>query len=178
MIQLSEAVTQLSKKGVTSRLCVFMLCSHDDRAPFPRRQTHEPRHLLIGCDQRRNDKFDRAIIERVFKAVTVDQVGDHWYLRIGAGTMSVDDEPKITGISVNRPPSYEYFPEFWDAMFDVLRQTRTMLLWPAGGPRPYCCVANPAMTPDVPSNLIEALGEPAFVTSGAEIDAVMERSFS
>jgi hypothetical protein len=34
------------------------------------------------------------------------------------------------------------------------------------------------MIPHVPASLIDAIGEPAFVTSGAEIDAVLERSFS
>jgi hypothetical protein len=63
-------------------------------------------------------------------------------------------------------------------MFEVLRQTRTVLFWPAGGPKPHCCLANPQMIPQVPASLIDAIGEPAFVTSGAEIDAVMERSFT
>ena len=123
-------------------------------------------------------KFDRAIVERAFKDITVDQVGDYWHLRTTFGTVSVDDEPKIRGISVRSPPSYEHFPEFWNAMFEVLLQTHTVLIWPAGGPKPYCCLANPDMIPQVPQDFIESFGEPEFVASGAEIDAVMERSFS
>ena len=63
-------------------------------------------------------------------------------------------------------------------MFEVLRQTRTVLFWPAGGPKPHCSLANPDMIPQVPPNFIESFGEPEFVASGAEIDAVMVRSFS
>jgi hypothetical protein len=123
-------------------------------------------------------KFDRSIVERAFKYITSDQVGDHWHPRTAFGTVSVDDEPKIRGISVRSPPSYEHFPEFWNAMFEVLCQTRTVLVWPAGGPKPHCCLANPDMIPHVPADFVDSFGEPAFVASGEEIDAVMERSFS
>jgi hypothetical protein len=128
-------------------------------------------------------QFDRAIVERAFKAIAVDQLGGYWNLRTSEGemtsaTISVADQARISHFSANRPPDYGYFPEFWNAMFEVLRQTRTVLFWPAGGPKPHCCLANPDMTPQVPASLIDAIGEPAFVTSGAEIDAVLERSFS
>jgi hypothetical protein len=73
---------------------------------------------------------------------------------------SVDDEPKIRGISVRSPPSY------------------TVLVWPAGGPKPHCCLANPDMIPHVRADFIDSFGEPEFVASGEEIDIVMGRSFS
>jgi hypothetical protein len=127
--------------------------------------------------------FDRAIVERAFKAIAVDQLGGYWNLRTPAGemtsaTISVADQPRISHFAANRPPGYGYFPEFWNAMFEVLRQTRTVVFWPAGGPKPHCCLANPDMISHGPASLIEAIGEPAFVTSGAEIDVVMQRSFS
>ncbi|MGA8652219.1 MAG: hypothetical protein WB677_16690 [Xanthobacteraceae bacterium] len=128
-------------------------------------------------------KFDRAIVERAFRAIAVDQQGDSWNLQTPKGEMTsatihLAYQPRILSFAANRPPSYEYFPEFWDAMFEVMRQTHTVLVWLADGPKPHCCVANPAMIPDLPSDLIEALGQPAFATSGAEIGAVLERSFS
>ena len=61
-------------------------------------------------------------------------------------------------------------------MFEILAQTRTILFWPAGGPRPHCCVADPALVPDLPGDLTDALGKPAIVHSGAEIEAAIVRT--
>jgi hypothetical protein len=126
-------------------------------------------------------KFDRALVERAFQSIAVDQNGDYWNLQtrqreMTSVTISVAKEPQISHFSANRPPDYHSFPEFWDAMFDVLRQTHTLLFWPADGPIPHCCLANPDML--VSAEVINALGEPAFVTSGAEMEAAVDRSFS
>jgi hypothetical protein len=34
------------------------------------------------------------------------------------------------------------------------------------------------MIPQIPAEIIDAIGKPAFVTSGAEMEAVLGRSFS
>jgi hypothetical protein len=140
-------------------------------------------HLVSTLTDDEAAQFDRAIVERAFKAIAVDQPGGYWNLRTPEGemtsaTISVADQPRISHFSANRPPGYGCVPEFWNAMFGVLHQTRTVLFWPAGGPKPHCGLVNPDMIPQVPASLIEAIGEPAFVTSGAEIDALMEHSFS
>jgi hypothetical protein len=130
------------------------------------------------------DNFDRGIAERAFKGIAADQDGEHWHLRTCSTTILIHDarpapqHSKIAAVSANRPPSYEHVPEFWEAMFEILVQTRTIMYWPAGGPLPHCCIANPAMIPGVPADLIDALGEPAFVSSGEDIQAVFDRSFS
>jgi hypothetical protein len=122
--------------------------------------------------------FDRAIVERAFKDIAVNQTGGYWNLRspdghITSATIFIEDKPKSSGFSANRPPPYSRFPKFWDAMFEILSQTRTILFWPAGGPPPHCCVADPALLPDIPSDLTDALGKPAIVSSGAEIEAAI-----
>lgn len=122
--------------------------------------------------------FDRAVVERAFKDITVNQAGAYWNLRspdghIASATIFIEEQPKISGFAANRPPSYSGFPKFWDAMFEILSQTRTILFWPAGGPRPHCCVADPALVPDLPSDLTDALGKPAIVSSGAETEAAI-----
>lgn len=122
--------------------------------------------------------FDRAVVERAFKELAVNQAGDYWNLRtpdghIASATILIDDQPKISGFSANRPPPYSGFPKFWDAMFEILSQTRTILFWPEGGPRPHCCIANPGLLPDLPSEWTNALGKPAIVSSGAEIEAAI-----
>jgi hypothetical protein len=129
------------------------------------------------------DRFDRAIVERAFKAMAVDQSGDYWNLQtpqqeMTSVTISMEETSRVSRFSVNRPPDYHSFPEFWNAMFEVLQQTNTVLFWPAHGPIPHCCLANPDMIPQVPAELIDAIGKTAFVTSGAEREAVVDRSFS
>jgi len=122
--------------------------------------------------------FDRAVVERAFRDIAVDQTGGYWNLRspdgrIASTTIFIKDKPTISGFSANRPPSYSRFPRFWDAIFEILSQTRTILFWPEGGPRPHCCVANGALLPDLPSEWANALGKPAIVSSGAEIEAAI-----
>ena|ERR1700722_8283646 len=123
--------------------------------------------------------FDRAIVERAFKDIAVKQTRGYWNLRspdgyIASATIFIEDQPKISGFSANRPPSYSGFPKFWNAMFEILRQTRTIMFWPAAkGPHPRCCVADLALVPDLPSDLTDALGKPAIVSSGAEIEAAI-----
>lgn len=136
--------------------------------------------FLMTTTEDERDNFDRAIVERAFKDIAVRQDNEWWQLQTPEGdevfaTVHVHQKPRLSGFSVIRPPSFEVFPTFWDAVFDVLRQTRTVLAWP-GGPPPYC-VANPALVPDLPADLIEAWGNPPpIVSSGADIVAAMERS--
>jgi hypothetical protein len=123
--------------------------------------------------------FDRAIVERAFGDIAVDQTGGYWNLRspdgrLASTTIFIKDKPKISGFSANRPPSYPGFPKFWNAMFEILCHTPTILYWPAAkGPHPSCCVADPALLPDLPGEWTNALGKPAIVSSGAEIEAAI-----
>jgi hypothetical protein len=123
--------------------------------------------------------FDRAIVERAFKDIVVNQTGNYWNLRspdghIASATIFIKDQPKTFRFAANRPPSYSGFPKFWNAMFEILSQTHTIMFWPAAkGPHPRCCVADPALVPDLPSDLTDALGEPVIVSSGAEIEAAI-----
>ena len=128
-------VIQARKKGVTTYRDVRVLFFSQNRV-FAMESTVSLDIYLLTLTDDEAAKFDRVIVERAFKDITVDQVGDYWHLRTTFGTVSVDDEPKIRGISVRSPPSYEHFPEFWNAMFEVLLQTHTVLTWPAGGPKP------------------------------------------
>lgn len=138
--------------------------------------------MLMTITNNEADRFDRAIVERAFKDITVDQDGNDWRLRTPGGEETsadvyIKDQPRISGFSVHRPPALSYFPTFWDAMFEVFRQTRTLLPRTAGdeGEPPYC-VVNPALVPDLSPEFIERLGSPQIVSSGAEIDAAIERS--
>ncbi|MGO9674939.1 MAG: hypothetical protein ACLPSF_12360 [Methylocella sp.] len=124
-------------------------------------------------------KFDRLIAERALAPVVVlEMSGDYWEVRYPDGkaysaTISIDKEPQIRGFSINRPPR---FPEFWNAVFDVMRQTRVIMVWPGVGPHPRCCVARADLAPDVTFEIIGELGPPAIVTCGDDIHAALELS--
>lgn len=126
-------------------------------------------------------KFDRAIVVRAFEAIADDQASDYWLLQMPDGgetsvSLSIAQDAVISGFSVNRPPSHSAFPQFWDALFDVLSQTRTILLWPAGEGRPPYCVANPTLALGLPSDFLEDMGNPILVASGADIVAAITSS--
>jgi hypothetical protein len=123
--------------------------------------------------------FDRSVVERAFRDISVDQTRGYWNLRspdgrIASTTIFIADKPKISGFSANRPPSYSGFPKFWNAMFEILSQTHAILFWPAAkGPHPRCCLADPTLLPDLPGEWTNARGQPAIVSSGAEIEAAI-----
>jgi len=106
----------------------------------------------------------------------VDQYG--WQLTLPGwglchGRFYIRDSPDIEGFSINRPP---LVPVFMDALYTVMRQTPTVLMWPALGPDPRCCVADPAVIKEMPPDMIEALGMPTLVHSGQEIIACISRN--
>jgi hypothetical protein len=84
--------------------------------------------------------------------------------------MYIDPGPQIKGFSVNRPPA---MLEFWDALYEVMRQTPTVLFWPG---EPGCCVTE-SYVDLLPADFSEKAGqEPVIVTSGAQISAVIADS--
>ncbi len=121
------------------------------------------------------DQFDRSIVERAFRPIVVDLEGDVWELRWPNGALShaevaVGTTPTLDGIHVSRPPG---MPAFWQAIYEILRQTRTVLLWPGD---PCSCVANPDLAANMPADYVEDRGQPVFVTSGQEIVDAISRS--
>jgi hypothetical protein len=80
-------------------------------------------YLSVTTDDRKGE-FDRSIVEQAFKSLAVDLSGDSWNLRapddkLYYGAVFIDDQPQITNFMVSRPP---VVPEFWNAMFEVLRR--------------------------------------------------------
>lgn len=128
-----------------------------------------------------DDSFERTIVEKAFAPFLTDTSGDYWNLHDTNGqlrfvNMHVDEAAKIGSFSINRPPSYDSFPEFWNALFDVLSRTKTVLVWPGEGPHPTSCIANRTFAEELPADFIEHMGMPAIVCSGAEIDGAIARS--
>ena len=90
------------------------------------------------------ERFDRSIVERAFGDAALNTDSDIWGLCYKDGSESLVDidvgtDLQIDGFSASRPPASL---EFWAPVFEVLRATRTFLVWPATGPAPTWCVAN------------------------------------
>ncbi len=118
-------------------------------------------------------------VERAFQKIVADPSRDHWNVRTpdGARTraeVSIDAQPRIRGFGVTRPPSFEGLPEFWNAIFEVMKETRTILFWP--GADPYVCITNPDFLRDLPADLAESVHGAVVVSSGAEICAAVDAS--
>jgi len=134
--------------------------------------------IFLMAGRGEENHFDRAIVERAFASIANETSSNWWDFHMPdgsscSGELSIDPTPKIDGFAVHRPPD---LPRFWDALFDVLRQTRTFLVWPAPGPDPTYCVANEDWRSYIGEELTGHMGEPALVRSGAEIPAALEAS--
>ena len=134
--------------------------------------------FVIATPLQDGASFDRAVVERAFAKLTDDTLSDYWRLRMADGsetyaTLLIDEEPTISGFCVNRPPSFEAFPEFWTALFNVMAETRALLHWPGDGPTPRACVTDPSVIETLPPDFIEGLGTPTVAASGADLDAAI-----
>jgi hypothetical protein len=122
-------------------------------------------------------QFDTAIVERVFGPLLAERDGDDWSLKLPEGpcfgAISVPVAPSTDSIAIDRPP---LVPSFLNALYDFLKQTRTVLVWPGGGPHPSACVADAAVIGDLPEDLVESFGTPTVVSSGAEIGTCVSLS--
>jgi hypothetical protein len=118
------------------------------------------------------DHFPRAMVERAFASIAIDLSGDHWILQPPNGesvmaNVSIDEEALINGFSVNRPTHYDYFPELWDALYDVMRQTRTILFWPTNSG--CCCIANAAFAAELPADFVADWPKLTFASNGLDV---------
>lgn len=116
--------------------------------------------------------FDRAIVEDAFRSLIASRDHHGWTLTCGSA-LHIADTPEIMNVTINRP---SFVPAFQDALYEVLRRVPAALFWPGSGPHPRACVADPAVIPELPPDMIEALGMPVTVASGAEIPACINRT--
>lgn len=123
--------------------------------------------------------FERAIVERLFAPHVRDLSGDMWEIHWPDGSgcsaqLYIDDAPMISSFNVERPPG---FVEFWDTMFQVMKETGTLLVWPG---EPFCCVADAAVLDELPKGFVEETiregGSLPVVSSGRELWDVIQAS--
>jgi len=87
--------------------------------------------------------------------------------------MSVGNEELVMDLAINRPPAYDGFPEFWDAIFEVLRRTPTYRILLGVATHANCCIANPDILTELAADFAEARGGVRFVSSAVELVAAL-----
>jgi hypothetical protein len=115
-------------------------------------------------------KFSRSIVERAMLPMMAGRGKEGWHITTPdgptSGVLNLPDIPTTSSFGVGRPPSH---PAFWNALFEIMRATPTVCFWPGVGPHPRACVADKSVIAELPPSMIESLGEPTVVSSGAEI---------
>jgi hypothetical protein len=118
------------------------------------------------------DMFPAQIVRDAFEPFIESRDEDLWVLAFpdgGGGEMLGEDGTKETnGVSIDHANG----ADIYDALYEVLRQTNSVLTWSFGG----CVVANASVIADIPEELIGGNGAPIVVQSGADILAEIEKT--
>ncbi len=133
---------------------------------------------LFVCTIAKGQTFERATVEAAFATYVRDaKLGALYFGDATRGfflsAMAIEKAELIDRFSINRPSPYDQCPEFWCALFEVLRQTPTVLIWPAPKPYPCFCFANSALAGRLPPGLVADFGPPMLASSGAAIGAAV-----
>ncbi len=121
--------------------------------------------IFLGCFKNADAApFPRSLLERAFASFIEKKEQTSWKLVNSLADVWVTDQAEIAGFMVSRPPGDDH--PFWPALFDFMRQTGSVLYWPGGD---GTVVTDAAVIPNLPVDMIKALGEPIIVTSPAEI---------
>ncbi|HTJ64381.1 MAG TPA: hypothetical protein VL899_11270 [Alphaproteobacteria bacterium] len=126
---------------------------------------------LICLKNGEPDTFPAQIVRDAFERFIKSREEDVWILAFpdgGGGEMVAEDEEagETNGVSIGSPSG----DNIYDALYEVLRQTNSVMTWSFGG----CAVANASVIADLPKELIEENGKPIIVGSGWEILAAIE----
>jgi hypothetical protein len=133
--------------------------------------------FLFPFERGEKGRFDGGIAERAFARLIDFRDGNQWSLTVPDwGPCSgrvllhlIDDGPAIDCLSINRPPCV---PALFDALFEVMRQTPTLLVWPGSSEDPTACYANSAVPAEAPEGVLISF-KAVHVGSGAEIERIL-----
>jgi hypothetical protein len=117
------------------------------------------------------DTFPSIIVQNIFEPFVKKRDEDLWFLEFpdgGGGDMLGDRDERTNGVSIHHASG----GDIYDALYEVLRQTNSVLIWSFGG----CVIADSAMLAHLPEGLIESVGVPVVVHSGADIVAEIEKT--
>ena len=119
--------------------------------------------------------FPRALAEKIFGSYTTSKKDDpSWVLTFPDGDKSelnLGPEPQIDGFMVNRPTGS---PELWNGIIEILKRTSSVLYWP--GEATACVVADAAVIPHLPPDMVESIGTPVVTTDSEKIQDVIRSS--
>src|ERR1700749_3219501 len=113
---------------------------------------------LICFDNGDPGYFSTNIMEKAFGSSLISKEGGHWTLKFpdgGGGRMTTDDGQMANGFVMNRPSG----GDLYDAIYEIMRQTRTVLSWSFGG----AAVADASVIPHIVKEMIESVGLPTVV---------------
>jgi hypothetical protein len=113
-----------------------------------------------------------AIIEQAFGPFIEFREPAGWGLLFPDGRRSflyLREGERNNHFSINRPASS---PELWAALFQILRQTGSVLYWPGGG----SVVADETVIPHLTPDILRSLEPAMVVRSPSEIVDCIERS--
>lgn len=128
--------------------------------------------IFLGCFHGGEvSDFPSSVIEKAFGPFTITKEPTCRVLAYpdgGHSELYVDDTPAVSDFMVARPCRS---PEFLQGLFDVLRETTSILYWGQG-----CVIADAAVIPHLPPDMLESLGEPTFAAKPDDIDAAINKS--
>ncbi|HEY3297762.1 MAG TPA: hypothetical protein VGK34_03820 [Armatimonadota bacterium] len=82
----------------------------------------------------------------------------------------LQDTSLVSGLTISRPCQDN---RLWDSLIAIMRQGNAILYFP-GGEHPL--VASPSAIPHLPTDMVEALGNPFVVENAGELLAAMRES--
>jgi hypothetical protein len=103
----------------------------------------------------------RVTVLRALSPIASRGEAGYWRFADSMATVFIPDEGPIPGLTITRPPDY---PEFWQAIVDILRQTSSVLYWGRGA-----VIADRALIPHLPTSFVEKLGAPTVTSDIKEI---------
>ena len=121
--------------------------------------------FLLSLQNGKPSAFPFSLVEKCFGPYASSRERDYWTLEYPDGgycELFVDTSREdVEDFMVSRPPAS---PEFWQALFDLLRDTPSCLCWPGGGP----AIVNPSLRDHLPTGE-DDLGEPLIVSTPEQI---------
>jgi hypothetical protein len=122
--------------------------------------------IFLACVQNGEiSTFPRILVETAFAPFIESRDESSWKLAGCLADVWIDAQAEINGFGVSRPPGDEH--PFWQALFDLMRQTPTVLYWPAADDA--AVVADESVIAHMPPDMIESVGRPTVVGTALEI---------
>jgi len=129
--------------------------------------------IFLGCMKNgESATFPRALVETAFAPFIESRSDRSWKLTDSLADVWIQAGPEIYGFTVSRPPGDEH--PFWQALFDLMRQTQSVLYWPSDGPASV--VTDEAVIAHMPAEMIEIVGPVIVVETPLEIGECIRNS--